>query len=119
MIKILGIKNCDTVKKAIKWLDQQGVEHIFHDFRRDGLSEELALEMIHAVDTSLLINKRGTTWRKLDEPTKALIDQGCQDVMLQIMLDEPAVIKRPVWRVGEGYQVGFTEAVQKSVIASL
>ena len=64
MITLFGIKNCDTVKKALKWLNRENVAYQFHDFRKDGLDEDLVDSFLTNLDYSTLINTRGTTWRK-------------------------------------------------------
>ena len=67
MITVYGIKNCDTCRKALKWLDAENIEHEFHDFRADGLGEKTLSAWIKGVGWETLLNRRGTTWRKLPE----------------------------------------------------
>ena len=64
-ITVYGIKNCDTMKKALKWLDQQGLEYHFHDYKKDGVPEAPLRRWIDALGWDTVINRRGTTWRKL------------------------------------------------------
>lgn len=105
MITIYGIPNCDTVKKARKWLSDNGVEHQFHDFRKDGLDADLATEMHDAIGMEKLLNKRGTTWRKLDPAAQAEVEGN------PVALTEyPALIKRPVFRLADGWAIGFGKA---------
>ncbi|MEX0582748.1 MAG: ArsC/Spx/MgsR family protein, partial [Sneathiella sp.] len=73
-VKIYCIKNCDTCKKAIKWLKEEGIDCQFHDMRADGLPEEELARWIAAIDRDILINKRGTTYRQLDEAAKAELE---------------------------------------------
>ncbi|MFO7529734.1 MAG: ArsC family reductase [Marinobacter sp.] len=103
-MKLYGIKNCDTVKKARKWLDDQGISYDFHDFKKDGLSSEKLSEWEQAIRWETLLNRRGTTWRKLpDEVRDTISAQSAHD----IMLENPFIIKRPVVeRDGEVF-VGF------------
>ncbi|WND02001.1 Spx/MgsR family RNA polymerase-binding regulatory protein [Temperatibacter marinus] len=115
MITIFGIKNCDTIKKALKWLDSMDAEYKYHDFRKDGVDDELAKTLAEAVDTNLLINKRGTTWRKLDEATKEKVESGCHDTVIGLIKNEPAVVKRPVWAKGNTIFVGFKSEEQERV----
>jgi arsenate reductase len=103
-MKLYGIKNCDTVKKARKWLDENGIAHDFHDFRKDGLDEALLSRWEQALGWEALINKRGTTWRKLPEELRDTI--GAQTAH-ELMLDNPAIIKRPVVESGDRVSVGF------------
>jgi arsenate reductase len=103
-MKVYGIKNCDTVRKARKWLDEAGLAYEFHDFRKDGLEPELIERWQAIIGWEPLLNRRGTTWRKLPE---AVRDNIRADSALQVMLDNPAVIKRPVVEVGGDILVGF------------
>ncbi|MCG8316334.1 MAG: ArsC family reductase [Pseudomonadales bacterium] len=99
-----GIKNCDTIKKARKWLDESSIEFQFHDFRKDGISPEKIKGWINAVGWEVLLNKRGTTWRQLDEKVKANVDEASA---IDMMLDNPAIIKRPVLETNGQITVGF------------
>ena len=73
---VYGIKNCDTVKKARQWLASQAIDYQFHDFRQDGLDRQTIENWLQSVDWTVLLNKRGTTWRKLDDPRKAELDEN-------------------------------------------
>lgn len=101
---VYGIRNCDTLKKSLQWLDAHGVSHTFHDYRKQGLSGELLDEMIAALGWEALVNRRGTTWRGLDEQTRAQIDA---DTARQLMQSQPALIRRPVVRCETEWLVGF------------
>ena len=103
-MKLYGIRNCDTVKKARKWLDEHGVDYEFHDFKKDGLSSEKLGQWEQAVGWETLLNKRGTTWRKLPDEVRDTISAQSAH---QIMLDNPSIIKRPVVERGDGVSVGF------------
>ncbi len=103
-MKLYGIRNCDTVKKARKWLDEHGVDYEFHDFKKDGLSSEKLSQWEQAVGWETLLNKRGTTWRKLPDEVRDTISAQSAH---QIMLDTPSIIKRPVVERGDGVSVGF------------
>jgi arsenate reductase len=93
MITMFGIKNCDTIKKARKWLEAEGIEYQFHDYKKDGLTAEMLNTWVKDLGWEALINKRGTTWRKLPEDIKEAIDQVSA---IQIMLDNASIIKRPL-----------------------
>ncbi len=92
-ITLYGIANCDTVKKAKTWLQQQGVEYSFHDYRKQGLDADQLTAWVDELGWEALLNRRGTTWRKLDESVRDAVDR---DSAIQIMLDNPAIIKRPL-----------------------
>lgn len=104
---VFGIKNCDTVKKARRWLEANGVDYQFHDFRQEGLDKSTIEGWLQSVDWETLLNKRGTTWRKLDDPRKDSLDQS---IAVELMLAHPTLIKRPVVETDTGCTVGFKEA---------
>lgn len=107
MTTIYGIKNCDTVKKARQWLDSHKVSYVFHDFRKDGLEQSKVIQWLEKVGADALINKRGTTWKQLAEPEKMqLTDNGNVDVIC----NNPTLIKRPVIETGRKVVVGFKES---------
>ena len=104
-----GLANCDSVKRARAWLQAQGVAHRFHDFRKSGLPPARLDAWIAAVGWEALVNRQGTTWRKLDESARAAVVDAASARAL--MLAAPSVIKRPVveWPQGR-ISVGFSEA---------
>src|SRR3546814_12968961 len=97
--------NCDTVKKARGWLDGAGVSHRFHDFRKDGLDPAKLQGWIDAVGWERLLNTSGTTFRKLADTDKADLDAAKAKAL---MLDQPAMVRRPVVEAAEGGSVGFS-----------
>ena len=103
MITVYGIKQCDTCRKALKWLEAQGIEHRFHDFRVDGLDKALLQGWLGSAFANQLVNKRSTTWRQLSEQQREM--QG--DDRLQLLLDNPTLIKRPVFVRDNIVAVGF------------
>jgi len=106
MNTLYGIKNCDTVKKARKWLEVNEVHYQFHDFRTDGLNADLIDRWFEAVDWESLVNKRSTTWRQLDDAQKEeLSEQSARG----LLLENPTLIKRPVLDNGISILVGFSE----------
>jgi len=107
-MKIYGIKNCDTMKKALKWLETNGIDVEFHDYKKAGISADLADELLANIEVKTLINARGTTFRQLSDEDKAAIKDN-QDAATakRIMLDNPSVIKRPVLEHKGAYLVGF------------
>ena len=106
MISVYGIPNCDTVKKARTWLAAQGLAYSFHDFKKQGVPADKLPDWASTVGWDKLINRQGTTWRKLDAAAQASTDtpQGAQDVAI----GKPSVIKRPLvqWPTGD-VTVGF------------
>lgn len=102
-----GIKNCDTIKKARRYLEDNGISYQFHDYRADGLNDDLLSTFIINLGWEALVNKRGTTWRKLSEHEKnAVIDAQSAK---KVLLAEPAMIKRPVLVSSDNrYIVGFS-----------
>lgn len=101
---VYGIRNCDTTRKALKWLDEQGHDYRFHDYRRDGVPETSLRDWVTRLGWETVINKRGTTWRNLDETTRANMDA---ESAVEAALHEPALIKRPVLENGDTLLVGF------------
>ena len=108
MINVYGIPNCDTVKKARAWLTEHGVEHHFLDFKKQGVPEAELDRWLAAVGWESVINRKGTTWRQLDETMRA----GVTDVASAraVALANPSVIKRPVVQWTDGITVGFDAA---------
>lgn len=115
MIILYGIKNCDTIKKARRFLEQQQIAYQFHDYRTDGLSLELLQDFAKHLGWQQLLNTRGTTWRQLNAEQKANVDQ---QQALTLMLSQPALIKRPVLVDGSTYLLGFSESSYQKLTAS-
>jgi Spx/MgsR family transcriptional regulator len=106
MVKIYGIPNCDTMKKARRWLEANGVEYTFHDYRKLGVPEKKLRAWVKQAGWETVLNKRGTTWRKLDDEVRNSIDT---ESAIRIMLEYPAIIKRPVLESGSQLLIGFKE----------
>ncbi len=107
IITLYGIKNCDTVKKARRWLDDQQIDYRFHDYRSDGLDLPLLRTFVDELGWEALLNTRGTTWRRLDEAQRAGITTA--DAAMALMLEMPAIIKRPLLCApGKPMLLGFT-----------
>ncbi|MEJ1355165.1 MAG: ArsC family reductase [Candidatus Sedimenticola sp. (ex Thyasira tokunagai)] len=106
MITLYGIPNCDTMKKARKWLDEHGVEYEFHDYKKRGLEREMLLGWVKQLDWETLLNRRGMMWRKLSDEVKANINEASA---IEIMLETPSIIKRPVVEAEGAVAVGFSE----------
>jgi arsenate reductase len=109
-LTLYGIPNCDTVKKARAWLSGRGATVVFHDFKKQGVPEAPLARWLQAAGWEKLVNRQGTTWRKLAADVQAAV---CDEASARaLLLREPSVIKRPVveWADGE-ITVGFSEAV--------
>ncbi len=108
MLTLHGIPNCDTVRKARKWLTEHGVEYRFHDFRKEGLDPAALRRWAEAAGWESLLNRRGQTWRKLDPAVRETLDKVSA---LEWMQKEPTLIKRPVVEWPDGnVTVGFDPA---------
>ncbi len=106
---VYGIPNCDTVKKARDWLSAAGIEYHFHDFKKAGVPEDALQTWLAALDWATLVNRKGTTWRKLDPALQAATVDASSAAAL--MRAHPSVIKRPVVRWSDGrLSVGFSPA---------
>jgi len=103
MLTVYGIKQCDTCRKSLKWLSGQGIEHHFHDFRVDGLDAELLQSWLDSPFADKLVNRRSTSWRQLTDEQRQL--QG--EAQIQLLLEFPTLIKRPVFVTDEIIAVGF------------
>jgi len=104
MLRIYGIRNCDTMKKALTWLDDHKLAYDFHDYKKAGIDATTIEHWLARVERSVLINSRGTTWRNLP-PESQSIDTDADAIAL--MVAHPSLIKRPVLDTGEVLLVGF------------
>ena len=109
MISVYGIPNCDTVKKARAWLAERGLAAEFHDFKKRGVPAELLPVWLAEFGRGKLVNRAGTTWRRLDEASQA--GAGDDAGAIALMLAQPSVIKRPLVRWPDGgWTLGFSAA---------
>jgi len=104
-VTIYGIKNCDTMKKARAWLDKHGVAYDFHDYKTAGIARGELEGWTREVGWKTLLNRAGTTFRKLPEKDKEGLSEK---KAMALMLAEPSMIKRPVLAIGGKLLVGFT-----------
>jgi arsenate reductase (glutaredoxin) len=104
-IRLYGIPNCDTMKKARAWLDSHGVEHEFHDYKKAGIERAKLESWIQAVGWEVLLNRAGTTFRQLPDAAKANLTEARA---VKLMLEQPSMIKRPVLERGKTLLVGFS-----------
>ena len=108
-IIIYGIKNCDTCRKALKWLDAEGIDHAWVDIRVDGLSHENVQRWLQAIGAEALVNRRSTTWRQLAPEQRPALDSND---WVDVLLENPTLIKRPVFDLGDEVRVGFGDDVR-------
>ena len=114
MLTVYGIKTCDTVKKALKWLEAEGIAHTFHDFRADGLERAEVQRWVDALGWESVLNRRSTTWRELSDDDKNGIDAAKAVVL---MCGHPTLIKRPVFVGNDLILNGFTDDVRARLSA--
>jgi arsenate reductase (glutaredoxin) len=112
-ITIYGIKNCDTMKKARTWLDSHGVEYEFHDYKTSGIEAAALARWSKQVGWETLLNRSGTTFRKLAEAQKTDLTER---KALELMLAQPSMIKRPVLEMGTRILVGFKPETYKEAV---
>ena len=101
---LYGIKACDTMKKARTWLDQHQIAYDFHDYKTQGIDAATLNSWLEQVNWDTLINRSGTTWRKLDEAQKQITDSS---QAIALMIEQPSMIKRPVLEVDGKVYLGF------------
>jgi len=102
---LYGIPNCDTMKKARTWLESQRVDYEFHDYKKSGVERARLEDWIRAVGWEVLLNRAGTTFKKLPDGAKANITEA---KAMKLMLEQPSMIKRPVLERGKTLLVGFS-----------
>lgn len=111
-VTLYGIPNCDTMKKAFRWLEAHGIEYDFRNYKKTGI-DRTTLEIWEAeLGWEALLNRRGMMWRKLPDRTKAAIDR---DSAIQLMIETPSMIKRPVLDTGTARHVGFKPDEYESI----
>ncbi len=113
-ITLFGISNCDTIKKAKKHLENNNLEFVFHDYRKQGLDLELLTKLESIFGWEAMLNKRGTTFRQLSDEQKQNIDKN---LALAIMLESPAIIKRPILISNDQSLIGYKAADYEALSA--
>ena len=104
---LYGIPNCDTVRKARRWLDDAGITYTFHDLRVDGVDKRPVAGWIDARGWETVVNRRSTSWKALDPELRETMDAG---TAIAAILDAPTLVKRPVLVAGDTVEFGFTAA---------
>lgn len=115
MITIYGIKNCDTMKKARNWLDSHGIGYRFHDYKSEGIDEAHLAAWVEAKGLDVVLNRAGTTFRKLSEADKTDLDE---QKAIALMMSQPSLIKRPVLEANGAITVGFKPEIYESLFSS-
>ncbi len=114
MITLYGIPNCGTVRKARLWLADNGIEYSFHDYKKASLDEERLRAWIDELGWEALLNRRGTTWRKLPESIREGVNR---EQAIRLMLESPSIIRRPLLDTGEKRYLGFSEETYREILA--
>jgi Spx/MgsR family transcriptional regulator len=115
-ITIYGIKNCDTMKKARDWLEGRGIAYAFHDYRAQGIHRSHLDTWVDRAGWEMLLNRAGTTFRKLDDADKADLTQ---EKAIELMLAQPSMIKRPVLEANGKLIVGFKPEIYEEAFATV
>lgn len=114
-VTLYGIPNCDTVKKARQWLEVRGIVYGFHDFKKQGVTAELLQQWLAQIPLETLVNRKGTTWRKLN------VDQQTQaaepTTAIALMCANPSLIKRPVLIKNQIVNVGFSSESYENIFS--
>lgn len=112
-ITVYGIKNCNTMKKAFTWLDDHNITYTFHDYKKLGADKDVLIRAIDEHGWETVINRKGMTWRALPDDIKNVMDQSNA---IDIALEKPSIIKRPLLSVGDKTYVGFTDDMYEEIL---
>jgi arsenate reductase (glutaredoxin) len=115
MNTLYGIVNCGTMKKARAWLDGHCVAYAFHDYKKAGLEESLARAWVDELGWESIINRNGTTWRKLPESVRASVDAQSA---IRLMVENPSIVRRPLLDTGDARHLGFSESQYEALFNS-
>ena len=115
MTVLFGIKNCDTVRKARRWLEEHNIDFNFHDVRDDGLTQAQVASWIDALSWEVVLNKRSTSWKKIDPARRENLDA---DSVNALLLELPTLIKRPVLEFDGAVYVGFKADTYDKIFAT-
>lgn len=113
MWTVYGIKNCDTVRKARKWMDGEGIAYTFVDLRGDGVKRQDVARWVDALGWEMVLNRRATTWRRLDEAQKTNLDSA---KAVALMVEHPTLVKRPVFDDGQRILAGFGASQRDALV---
>ncbi len=115
MTVLFGIKNCDTVRKARRWLEEHNIPFEFHDVRADGLEPSQVAHWIDSLGWELVLNKRSTSWKKIDDERRKNLDAKRVNALL---VEYPTLIKRPVLEYNGSVNVGFKPDIYNTIFAT-
>ena len=113
-ITMYGIPNCDTIKKAKKWLEAEGIDYQFHDYRKQGVDPAMVTTFCDALGWENVLNKRSTSWRNLTDEQKTDLDQA---KAVALMIEQPTLVRRPVLDRDSTFKVGFKDADYQAFFA--
>lgn len=116
MVKLFGLSTstCDTMKKAVKWLQAENIEYSLHDYRKDGIDSDLTEAFCSNLGWEKVLNKRGTTYRKLSQDQKDTISETN---IVELLVEHSAMIKRPILKVGDQYYLGFSNEQYQQIFS--
>lgn len=114
MLKIYGIKNCNSMKKAFDLLNELGLAYEFHDYKKHGIAAETLKTWLDAKGQEVILNKKGTTWRKLSE-TEQQAALASENNLIEALTNHNSLIKRPVLETASGYIMGFDEDAYRAL----
>ncbi|WP_313034028.1 Spx/MgsR family RNA polymerase-binding regulatory protein [Acinetobacter sp.] len=114
MLKIYGIKNCNSMKKAFDLLNELGLAYEFHDYKKYGIAAKTVKTWLDAKGQDVILNKKGTTWRKLSEAEQQTA-LASEDNLIAALTNHNSLIKRPVLETASGYIVGFDEEAYRAL----
>ena len=112
MLEVIGITNCNTIKKTKEWLSDEGITYSFRDVKKDPLSPNELAELVMRAGLDTLVNRKGRKWKELGLSDKELSDND----LFEVLLEHQTMIKRPVLRKGEAVMVGFDEDALQNFI---
>ncbi|MDR7017916.1 arsenate reductase [Acinetobacter sp. 3657] len=116
MFKIYGIKNCNSMKKAFDTLQAKGIDYQFHDYKKQGIDAATLEVWLKDIGAEKVLNKKGTTWRKLTADEQALATSTEQN-LIEALIAQPSLIKRPVLQTPQGFVIGFDEETYQNLSA--
>jgi arsenate reductase len=110
MLTVYGIPNCDTVKKTLNWLKANDIDYVFYDYKKQGITANKLSEWLKSYDWTKLVNRAGTTWKKLSDEEKAAIQTP--EAAIELMISKPSTIKRPlIEQSNKAIALGFDEKI--------
>jgi arsenate reductase (glutaredoxin) len=113
MITVYGIPNCDTVKKALTWLDEHTVKYVFHNYKKEGIDEATVKTWLQQQPLEVVVNKKGSTYKKLDEATQRKL--ASEKTAIKILQENTSAIKRPIVNIKGIITVGFSDELYEQV----